>query len=292
MHKYLLLKEFYRAAQYMLISTALFGMMNALIKNYIGYPTFELIFFRSVTSLVIAYLYLKKYKIPLWGNQKSLLLIRGFLGTTSMVLFFLAVQYISLGSAVTLRYISPLFAALLAAIILKEKIKSLQWVFFSITFLGVVLIKGFDPSVSLIGFTIALLSAFFSAAVYIVLNKIGHQDHPVVVVFYFMLLATSIGLIGLAFTDWKLPTVADTPGLLALGALGFLAQLFMTKAFRTYEANMVAPIKYIEVLFTLSLGVFVFQESYTFLSLLGIALIITGLVANILYKSYSQKKLS
>ena len=107
-----------------------------------------------------------------------------------------------------------------------------------------------------------------------------------------MLLATAIGLIGVAFTDWKLPTLADLPGLLALGILGFLAQLFMTKAFRTYEANMVAPIKYVEVLFTLSLGVFVFDESYTFLSLLGIALIIVGLVANIFYKSYSQKKLS
>ena len=276
----------------MLFSTALFGMMNALIKNYISYPTFELIFFRSVTSMIIAYLYLKRYKIPVWGNQKSLLLIRGVLGTTSMVLFFLAVHYISLGSAVTLRYISPLFAALLAIFLLKEKIKAIQWLFFSVTFFGVVLIKGFDPSVSLIGFTIALLSALFSAAVYIFLNKIGHGDHPVVVVFYFMLLATAIGLVGVAFTDWKLPILADLPGLLALGTLGFLAQLFMTKAFRTYEANMVAPIKYVEVLFTLSLGVFVFDESYTFLSLLGIALIIVGLVANIFYKSYSQKKLS
>lgn len=110
-----------------------------------------------------------------------------------------------------------------------------------------------------------------------------------VVVFYFMLLASLIGLLGISLTNWKTPSINDVPGLFILGVLGFLAQLFMTKAFRAYEANMVAPFKYVEVFFTLSFGVFLFDETYTFLSLLGIFLIIAGLVSNIVYKSKSQK---
>ena len=263
--------------------------MNSLVKKFIDYPTFELIFFRSVTSLFIAFFYLKYFNIPLWGNQKQLLLVRGILGTTSMVLFFLSIQNISLGSAVTLRYTAPLFAAFFAMVFLKERIKPLQWLFFAITFLGVFLIKGFDPSVSIVGLSIAILSAVFSAGVYILLNKIGHGDDPVVVVFYFMLLASLIGLLGMSLTNWKTPSINDAPGLFILGVLGFLAQLFMTKAFRAYEANMVAPFKYVEVFFTLSFGVFLFDETYTFLSLLGIFLIIAGLVSNIVYKSKSQK---
>jgi len=282
--------DFYRAVRYMLLSTALFGMMNTLIKNLIDYPTFELIFFRSVTSLIIAYGYLKRFNIPIWGDQKTLLISRGLVGSTSMVLFFLSVNYISLGSAVTLRYVSPLFAAFLAIFLLNEKIRPIQWLFFTITFAGVALIKGFDSTVSVLGFSIAILSAFFSAGVYIILNKIGHGDHSVVVVFYFMLIATVVGAVGIGFTGWISPVLADYPSLFMLGVFGFFGQLYMTKAFRSYEANMIAPFKYVEVFFTLSIGVLVFEETYTFFSLLGIFLIISGLVCNILYKSRSQKK--
>ncbi|MGB0256074.1 MAG: hypothetical protein ACPF9N_02485 [Flavobacteriaceae bacterium] len=37
--------DFYHAIRYMLLSTALFGLMNAMVKTLIDYPTFELIFF-------------------------------------------------------------------------------------------------------------------------------------------------------------------------------------------------------------------------------------------------------
>ena len=288
----ILVTDFYHAIRYMLLSTALFGLMNAMVKNLIDYPTFELIFFRSATSLLIAYGYLKRYKIPIWGHQKSLLISRGLVGSTSMVLFFLSVNYISLGSAVTLRYVAPLFAAFLAIFFLNEKIRPLQWFFFAITFCGAALIKGFDSTVSVLGFSIAIFSALFSAGVYIILNKIGHGDHSVVVVFYFMLIATLVGGIGIGFTGWISPSLVDYPSLLMLGVFGFLAQLYMTKAFRYYEANMIAPFKYVEVFFTLSIGVFVFGETYTFFNLLGFFLVISGLICNILYKSRSQKKVS
>ena len=113
-----------------------------------------------------------------------------------------------------------------------------------------------------------------------------------VVVFYFMLIATLVGAIGIGFTGWISPSLVDYPSLLMLGVFGFLAQLYMTKAFRSYEANMIAPFKYVEVFFTLSIGVFVFGETYTFFNLLGILLVISGLICNILYKSRSQKKVS
>lgn len=276
----------------MLISTSLFGLMNALIKYFIDYPTFELVFFRSGVSFLIAACYLLWNKIPVWGHQKGLLITRGLVGSTSMVLFFVSVHFISLGSAVTLRYTAPLFAAFLAVIFLAEKIKPLQWFFFCITFSGVAMIKGFDPTVSILGFSIALTSAFFSASVYIILNKIGHGDHPVVVVFYFMMIATLIGFVGILFTQWRQPDIAHWPGLFLLGTFGFLAQLYMTKAFRTYEANMVAPFKYVEVFFTLTFGIFIFDEQYSFFSLLGIFLIIFGLILNIRYKAKTQKKLT
>ena len=59
----------------------------------------------------------------------------------------------------------------------------------------------------------------------------------------------------------------------------------MTKAFQTTVTNQVAPLKYIEVIFTLVLGLLWFDEIYSIWSLLGIAMIIGGLVLNVVYKA-------
>ena len=273
----------------MLLSTLSFAFMNAIVKYLVNFSTFQLVFFRSIGSLLITYSFLKSQGIPQWGNQKKLLILRSLVGVTSMILFFWGLHYISIGSAVTLRYVSPIFAALLAVVYLKEVIKPIQWIFFFMAFAGVFLIKSYDSSGSSFGVLLVLLAAFFSAIVYILIAKIGSGDHPVVVVHYFMLLATVVGGIG-SFFSWKTPSGKNLILLISLGFFGFFGQLFMTKAFRNGEAHMVAPFKYVEVLFTLLFGFFVLSEQYEFFQLVGTFLVIFGLVFNIIYKSYLKKE--
>jgi drug/metabolite transporter (DMT)-like permease len=272
----------------MLLSTLSFAFMNALVKYLIDYSTFQLVFFRSLGSLGITFAVLKTQKIPVWGNQKRLLVYRGLVGVTSMILFFWGIHYISIGSAVTLRYVSPIFAGILAVLFLSEVIKPIQWLFFLMAFAGVFLIKNYDPSGSSFGVFLVLLAAFFSAVVYILISKIGKGDHPVVVVHYFMLIATLVGGVG-NFFSWKTPNSEDLLLLSSLGLFGFFGQLFMTKAFQNAEAHMVAPFKYVEVLFTLVFGVFVLGETYDFYHLLGTFFVIFGLVLNVWYKTKYKK---
>ena len=273
----------------MLISTLSFACMNALVKYLVSFPTLQIVFFRALGSLMITFIYLKKQRINQWGNQKQLLIYRGIVGVTSMILFFWGVHYISVGSAVTLRYIAPLFASLLAVIYLKETIKPLQWLFFISAFLGVYLIKNYDASGSNFGVFLVLLAAFFSAVVYILISKIGNKDHPVVVVHYFMLIATLVGGVGSLFF-WRSPSLYELILLSSLGIFGFFGQLYMTKAFQNAEAHMVAPFKYVEVIFTLLFGVFILQENYELLHLVGTFLVIVSLVFNVLYKTRLNKK--
>jgi len=273
----------------MLISTLSFACMNALVKYLVSFPTLQIVFFRALGSLMITFIYLKKQRINQWGNQKQLLIYRGIVGVTSMILFFWGVHYISVGSAVTLRYIAPLFAGLLAVIYLKETIKPLQWLFFISAFLGVYLIKNYDASGSNFGVFLVLLAAFFSAVVYILISKIGNKDHPVVVVHYFMLIATLVGGVGSLFF-WRSPSLYELILLSSLGIFGFFGQLYMTKAFQNAEAHMVAPFKYVEVIFTLLFGVFILQENYELLHLVGTFLVIVSLVFNVLYKTRLNKK--
>lgn len=267
----------------MIFSTIAFALMNALIKFLIHFPTFELVFFRSLSTFVFTFFLMKSKGLVLRSNKPFLLVLRGIVGVTSMSLFFMGAHYIPIGSAVTVRYIAPLFAGVLAVVFLNEKIFPLQWFFYLVAFFGVVFIKGFDTSVSLYGVFLVIGAAFFSAIVYIIISKIGHADHPLRVVLFFMGIATLVGGIG-SINEFITPDPLELFLLLFLGVFGFFGQYYMTKAFQHGEASKVAPIKYVEVIFTLSFGVFWFGEIYTLTSLLGITMVIGGLTASALYQ--------
>jgi drug/metabolite transporter (DMT)-like permease len=267
----------------MIISTLAFACMNVTVKYLSTINAPQIVFFRSASSLFFTFGYLFKKKIPIYGNNKKLLILRGVVGVTSMTFFFASIKYLSVGTAVSLRYIAPIFAAIFAVIFLKEKIKPLQWLFFIMAFSGVVVLKGFDAHVSTYGLLLVLIASISSGFVYILLSKIGKSEHPVVVVNYFMIIATIVGGV-LSINDWVTPDGFQLFLLLSLGVFGYYGQVYMTKAFQSAPTNQVAPLKYIEVVFTLIIGLFWVKEIYTFWSLLGITLIIGGLLLNVLYK--------
>lgn len=276
-----------RAIFYMLLSTLGFTFMNVFVKYLVHFNAYELVFFRSLGSLFFTMGFLWQQRIPMLGNQRKLLVLRGLAGVTSMTLFFMSLKYLPVGTSVSIRYIAPIFAALFAVVLLKERIKGWQWIFFLMSFVGVVVLKGFDGQVSFVGLSLAMGAAIASGLVFILINKIGQGDHPVVVVNYFMLIATLVGGV-LAIPYWVMPTGLEWLFLLSLGVFGFFGQLYMTKAFQGAKTNLVAPFKYMEVLFTGAIGFWWFDELYGMWSLLGIFLIVGGLVLNVWYKSRQE----
>ncbi|MBC8754329.1 DMT family transporter [Kordia sp. YSTF-M3] len=268
-----------KAIQFMIISAIAFAFLNAIVKYLGDFNAYQVVFFRSIGTLVFTIPFLLKHKISIYGNKKTLLIFRGIVGVTSMSLFFMSLKYLPMGSVVSLRYISPIFAAVFAVFFLKEKIKHIQWLFFLIAFCGVLVLKGFDAKIGTIGLLLAIASAFFSGLVFIVIRKIGDRDHPVVIVNYFMMVAVLVGGI-LCIPYWKTPIGWEWALLLSLGIFGYIGQLYMTKALQLAETNKAAPLKYIEVIFTMLIGLSWFHESYTVWSVLGIILIIIGLTLN------------
>ena len=273
----------------MLISALAFACMNVIVKQLTNLSAYQIVFFRSAGSLFFTFGYLIRNKIPMLGNNKSLLILRGIVGVTSMTFFFMSIKYLPVGTAVSLRYLAPIFAAAFAIVFLKEKVAPLRWLFFIVAFSGVLILKGFDSQVDSYGLVLVLIASVFSGLVYVVISKIGRGDHPVVIVNYFMVVATIVGGV-LSIGNWTNPVGIEWPLLLSLGFVGYVGQVYMTKAFQIASTSHVAPLKYIEVVFTLLLGVFLFGEIYTFWSLLGIAMIIGGLVLNVLYQG--KKKVS
>lgn len=273
----------------MLISTLAFACMNSIVKYLVHIHAYQIVFFRALSSLFFTFAFLLKNKIPLLGNNKKLMIVRGLVGVTSMTLYFMSTKYLPIGTAISLRYMAPIFAAIFAIFFLKEKIKPWQWFFFAIAFAGVVVLKGFDTQINNFGLLLIFGAAIFSGMVYVLLSKIGKGDHPVVVVNYFMVIATIVGGV-LSINHWINPVGKEWLLLFALGVFGYFGQVYMTKAFQIASTNQVAPLKYIEVIFTVLFGVFIFAEIYTIWSLLGIVLIILGLVLNVVYKSKKVNK--
>lgn len=267
----------------MVISTLSFSFMNAIVKYLVHLPAYELVFFRSLVTLIFSSSFLIFYKIPMLGNKRVLLLSRGIFGVISLTLFFMSLKYLTMGTAVSLRYIAPIFAAIFAVYMLKETIKPIQWLFFAVAFGGVLVLTGLDKEINSCGLILIVISAIFSGLVFVTITKIGKQDHPLVVVNYFMFIATIVGGILMLF-NWVTPRGIEWLLLFSLGIFGYFGQLYMTKAFQSASTNQVAPLKYTEVIFTVTMGLLWFNEIYTLWSLLGIFMIIVGLVLNALYK--------
>ena len=268
----------------MLISTLAFACMNSTVKYLADVSTYQIVFFRSFGSLFFTFGFLLKNRIPIIGKNNKLLIFRAVVGAASMMLFFMSVKYLSIGTAVSLRYVAPIFASVFAVFLLKEKIKRLQWLFFLISLLGVFVLKGFDDQLNTIGLILVMLASLLSGLVYVIINKIGKSEHPIVIVNYFMVFATLLGGL-LSINNWVTPARNEWLFLMLLGVFGYFGQIYMTKAFQTASTNIVAPIKYFEVIYTATFGVFIFGEIYTFWSLFGISLIIGGLILNIWYIS-------
>jgi drug/metabolite transporter (DMT)-like permease len=104
-----------------------------------------------------------------------------------------------------------------------------------------------------------------------------------VVVNYFMIIATILSGI-FAYSKWINPEGIEWFIVLSLGIFGFFGQYYMTKAFQIGEVNQIAPLKYIEVIFTMLIGVIWLDEFYSFISLIGVSLILLGLILNFIIK--------
>jgi drug/metabolite transporter (DMT)-like permease len=270
-------------ARWMMLSVGSFALMNLTVKFLTGIPVTELVFFRSAVSLVLCIVPLWRAGIPLWGTRKDLLIARGIFGTISLTTFFYTLQYLPLGTALTLQYLSPIFTTLLGVWLLKERAASLQWLLFLISFLGVLVIRGFDSQVSTPLLLAGIGSAFSSAWAYIMIRKAKDTEHPLVIILYFPLVAIP-AMVVLTWNHWVMPMGWQWLGLLLMGIFTQGGQYFMTKAYQAAPVSKVAIFKYTGILFALGFDFWLFDAVYSPWVLLGIGLVVAGIIPGMLKK--------
>lgn len=266
-----------KGVKYIIISTVFFSLMNIGVKFLGHIPAWEIAFFRALVSGVICYGLLKRAGLKPWGTNKRGLILRGLTGTAALVMYFYTLQHMPLASAITIQLLSPIFTVIIAGLLLREKPRPIQWLFFLLSFAGVVMIKGFDPRVSLFDLGLGISAAVMSAFAYNFVRQLRDTDHHLVVVLYFPLVAVPITG-GLALVHWVTPTPLDWAILLAIGLVVTVAQIYMTKGYQADRASNVSNFNYLQVVYGLVLGYVLFDETVKGPAMLGMVLIVAGVL--------------
>ena len=272
----------------MLISVGCFAAVNLMVKFLPHLPATELVLFRSLITFLLSYLLLKKKKVNPWGMDKKWLLIRGMAGTTALTIFFYTIQKMPLSAAVTVQYLSPFFTAFIAGILLGERTRWIQWLFFVISFFGIVVVKGSSAQIPPVLMALGVFSSMFSGLAYNSIRKLKNEE-PLVVVMYFPLVAFPIMLVFSLF-NWVMPQGTDWGLLIGIGLMTQFAQLYMTKSYQLSEVNTVAPLKYIGVTFALTWDIVLFGFVPNVQMYFGIILVISGVVLNLRFKHLLKRR--
>lgn len=263
----------------MLVSGFLFACMGVLVKlSAVYFSSIELVFYRSMIGFLIICVIVSVRHLPLstlyWKNHCW----RGLSGLGSVLMFFYCITQLPLATAVTFNYTSPLFLTLLTTVILKDHFQWLLAVAMVLGFAGVVLLL--RPSLQedqWSGGLIGLASGFFAAIAYLNIRHLGNLGEPDWrVVFYFTLISTIITSIWMLFNTFHPITPVNFLLLLGIGITATLAQLALTRAYRTGKILVVGALAYSTVVFASLWGILIWGELLSLTSWLGIGLIVAG----------------
>ena len=281
---------------WMLVAALGFAIMGLLVK--IGAQKFssaELVFYRSLFGLVAIYLYIFFQKLPLATPVIGMQMSRAIVGFTSLVLFFYAISKLALATAITLNYTSPLFLAIFLPLFLKnelpnERPKKFLYLAIIIGFIGMMLLlkPTFDGEQWLAGL-LGLLSGIGAAVAYIHVKQLGNLNEPDWrTVFYFTLISTIGSGLWMLLQHFTALNWQDIPLLLGLGVSATIAQLAMTRAYRTGNTLTVASLAYITVVLASLIGWGIWHEKLSSDEWLAIGLIIaSGMIS--IHNSNNQK---
>lgn len=267
----------------MLVAGFLFGCMGVFVKLGAAlFSSVELVFYRSLIGLLAILAVAGARRLPLrtrvWRNH----LWRGLAGVTSLGLYFWCITVMPLATAVTLNYTSPLFLTLLTTWLLKERFHWPLVAAVIVGFAGVVLLlrPHLDEDQWLAG-VLGLVSGVFAAFAYLNVRRLGRLGEPEYrTVFYFALVSTVAGGAGLVFTGVHPVTREGLGIILGMGTTATLAQLALTRAYRTGKTLVASALAYSTIVFASLFGMALWGEVLPLSAWIGMALIMgSGMLA-------------
>lgn len=279
----------------MVMAAAVFGMMDAMVKWLTtGYDTVQIMFFRSLFAFPPILFMHWRGGSGLRGLRTRQFLghgLRSIFGCLAMLCFFSAYGLMPLADVTAIAFAAPIFIACLSVWFLGEKVGLHRWSAIVVGFVGMLVIL--RPAELLSGHAspgllLAVAATLLYSLAMIQIRKLTRNEGSSTIAFYFTAFCTLYTGLALPWF-WTTPSFGDLGLLVAVGLLGGLAQLLMTRAYALAAASIVAPFDYTHLLWSVLLGWYLFGDFPDAQTWLGAAIVVaSGLY--ILYRETVRRR--
>lgn len=262
----------------MLAAAFCFSVNGALIKVLLasGLHPLQITFVRLLVGVAATLPFVWRAG---WASLKTrhpgIHALRALAGGGAMFCGIAALDRLQLADFTALSFSQPLFAVMLAVLVLGEAVGWRRWGATFAGFLGVVIMVRPGAGALEVGALLALAMAFGIAVAVILAKRLPAQESQATMLFYFSL-ATVIVFAGPALQVWRPPSTSEALGLVGFGLAGLTTQALMIAAYRTGEASVVAPFDYSRLIIAGVLGFVLFGEVPDGWTLVGAGVIVAA----------------
>lgn len=237
----------------------------------------QIIFLRFIIGAITLLPLLLKMERQSPPQQRHLPLhfLRGTILSVAMYLWTTGISLAPLATVTTISFSIPIFLVILARIFLHEKVGISTYIRTFIGFTGIVV--AIQPGVAITD--IIKLFVFISSAILFasldVINKslLNRRESTVAMLFYSNFFAAAVTAIPAALS-WSSIGTSDFLGATALGIGSNLILYCILKAYSLAPISLLAPLRYLELLISMTIGYLFFGEAISLSMLGGAALII------------------
>ena len=247
-----------------LMAVAVLSTLMMLVKYTAGTGVRlpEIMFWRQVPSVFLIFGWLAwRGKITRLRTQRlGSHTRRAMLGLTGMFFTFGAPLLLPLAVSTTLGFTTPVFAVILSALLLRERVGPVRWLAVALGFAGVIIIA--QPGHALIppfGAFVGIGAGFLVALISIQVRDLGRTDEPLSIVFWFAALSSPLLLAALPFT-YTQHTAWQWFLLIGAGVLGCVGQLLLTASLRYGQVASVIVMDYSALVWATLYGWLVWNE--------------------------------
>ena len=197
----------------------------------------------------------------LWPKAPRLQVVRGLFHAGGMLLWFAALPMVSITELTAVGFSGPIFICLGAVLFLSERMTGARWAAVLVGFLGVLLVLNpFDAggfSGISTGMLLMLTSAPVFAGSFLIAKVLTRHERTDIMVLWQHLLV-SLLLLPFAFAGWMMPSPGQWALLIVCGFLGAGGHYCMTRSFRVADISAVQSVKFLELVWAVLLGFFMF----------------------------------
>jgi drug/metabolite transporter (DMT)-like permease len=267
----ILLRPTMQGIAWMVLSGAIFGVLNALLRLItLQLPSIEAQFLRYLAGAVVMLPFILRVGIRAY-HPNGLIgqLWRGAAHTSGMLLWFMALPHLPLADTTAIGFTAPIFVMIGAVLVFHERMVWTRWAAALIGFTGVMIVVWPKLSGNNGFYDLVMLgSAPLFAVSQLITKALTRRDRPEVIVVW-QCLTISLFSFPLALLHWVWPTPLQCSWFLAAGVLGSCAHYCATQAYRVADVSATQPVRFLDLIWATLMGLLMFGDLPTSSTLLG-----------------------